>query len=92
MANMTKQRPRGGVILSVTPIGARGQYTELWCIDPTTHDERVITIWTQGEHTPASGDECWWHPGHSPGWRRQGDKTRTAYLPRIGRSYDPTKR
>lgn len=87
----TKQRPRGGIILSVTAIGVNGQYREIWVIDPETHEERVITVWAT-EHHPEPGDQLWWHRNHSPGWRRKGEEIRTAFLPRIGRSYDPTKR
>jgi hypothetical protein len=88
----TQSRPRGGVILSVTKVGTHGQYSELWTICPQTHEERVITVWTTEEHDPQPGDEVWWHSLHSPGWRKRGTEGRTAFLPRIGRSYDPTKR
>ena len=82
---------RGGTVVSVTPMGAEGQFSEIWTICPRTLVERAILVWT-GEHMPENGDEVRWHPGHSPGWRRRGEGRRAAFLPRIGRSYDPTMR
>lgn len=82
-------RPRGGVIIEAAVFGPKGEFTRIWCIDPDTHVERAITVWTT-EHKPQAGDQLWWHDEHSPGWRRYGEELRSAFLPAIGRCYDPT--
>lgn len=80
---------RGGVVLSVEKLGRVGQYTLIWCIDPKTHAERALLVWTT-EHDVRPQDEVWWHAGHSPGWIPAGSHQRKAFLPRCGLSFDPT--
>lgn len=89
MSKKAQERPRGGVIIDVRPYGRIGQYTLYWCIDPDTHAERALLCWTTPT-LPQQGDELWWHRDHSPAWIPAATKVRTAFLPRVGRSFDPT--
>ena len=86
---MSTDAVRGGQIIDIRTCGVEGQYTAYWTIHPETHAERVILAWTTRD-TPKIGDSLWWHADHSPGWVPKGWNTRRGFLPRCGRSYDPT--
>jgi hypothetical protein len=91
MTVLEAPRPRGGIIVTVKEYGSQGQYTAIWCIDPKTLAERVMTVWTT-EHKPAPHDELWWHPAHSPAWIPYGTVNYRVFLPRCGKSFDPLTR
>lgn len=85
----TQVMPLGGKVIDVQRFGSKEQYTRVWAINPATLEECAIMVWTAPEQDVRAGDECWFWPHHSPGWRRQGEDERTGFLPRIGHAWDP---